>query len=309
MATINRKFKDSLFRMIFRGKEELLNLYNAVNGSKYTNTDDLEINTLEDVVYMGIKNDVSFLFAHTVNLYEAQSSYNPNMPLRGIIYFGDVLKSFVETNHLDIYSGRQLKLPVPRFIVFYNGLKEEPERKILKLSDSFERECDEETALECTAVMLNINYGCNRELMDKCRELHDYSLFIDSVRKGVHEGKSVEKSVDDAILFALEDGTVKNLLKKNRAEVKRMVLTEYNEELHLKTIREEEREKFILEFIKILIKKAKKSQSLETAADALEIDARALKGIYTVVQQAAPKYDLEKIYEIVEKNKLMPEIQ
>lgn len=309
MATINRNFKDSLFRMIFRGKEELLNLYNAVNGSNYTNADDLEINTLEDVVYMGVKNDVSFLFAHTVNLYEAQSSYNPNMPLRGIIYFGDVLKSFVEANQLDIYSGRQLKLPIPRFIVFYNGLKEEPERKLLKLSDSFEKEIDEETALECTAVMLNINYGCNRELLNRCRELHDYSLFIDTVRKGVRDGKSVEKSIDDAILFALEDGTVKNLLKKNRAEVKRMVLTEYNEELHLKTIRDEEREKFIMEFIKILIKKAKKNQSLATAADALEMDEGVLKNIYTVVQQAAPEYDLEKIYAIVEKNKLMPEVQ
>nr|WP_243035510.1 hypothetical protein [Clostridium sp. AM45-5] len=55
MARVNRKFKDSLFRMVFHGKEELLSLYNAVNGSAYTNADDLEINTLEDAVYMGMK--------------------------------------------------------------------------------------------------------------------------------------------------------------------------------------------------------------------------------------------------------------
>ena len=92
MTKVKRNFKDSLFRLVFHGKEELLSLYNAVNGSSYTNADDLEINTLEDVVYMGMKNDVSFLFAHYLNLYEAQSTSNPNMPLRGTIYFGDLLK-------------------------------------------------------------------------------------------------------------------------------------------------------------------------------------------------------------------------
>ena len=92
MTKVKRNFKDSLFRLVFHGKEELLSLYNAVNGSSYTNADDLEINTLEDVVYMGMKNDVSFLFAHYLNLYEAQSTSNQNMPLRGTIYFGDLIK-------------------------------------------------------------------------------------------------------------------------------------------------------------------------------------------------------------------------
>ena len=157
MTKVKRNFKDSLFRLVFHGKEELLSLYNAVNGSSYTNADDLEINTLEDVVYMGMKNDVSFLFAHYLNLYEAQSTSNPNMPLRGTIYFGDLIKGWVESNHLDMYSEKQIMIPKPKFLVFYNGLKKEPERKILRLSDSFEGGQDEEAALECTAIMLNIN--------------------------------------------------------------------------------------------------------------------------------------------------------
>ena len=109
MTKVKRNFKDSLFRLVFHGKEELLSLYNAVNGSSYTNADDLEINTLEDVVYMGMKNDVSFLFAHYLNLYEAQSTSNPNMPLRGTIYFGDLIKGWVESNHLDMYSEKQIQ--------------------------------------------------------------------------------------------------------------------------------------------------------------------------------------------------------
>ena len=171
MTKVKRNFKDSLFRLVFHGKEELLSLYNAVNGSSYTNADDLEINTLEDVVYMGMKNDVSFLFAHYLNLYEAQSTSNPNMPLRGTIYFGDLLKGWIESNHLDMYSEKQIMIPKPKFLVFYNGLKKEPERRILRLSDSFEGGQDEEAALECTAIMLNINYGYNQKLMEKCQTL------------------------------------------------------------------------------------------------------------------------------------------
>ena len=234
MTKVKRNFKDSLFRLVFHGKEELLSLYNAVNGSSYTNADDLEINTLEDVVYMGMKNDVSFLFAHYLNLYEAQSTSNPNMPLRGTIYFGDLLKGWIESNHLDMYSEKQIMIPKPKFLVFYNGLKKEPERRILRLSDSFEGGQDEEAALECTAIMLNINYGYNQKLMEKCQTLHDYSYFVENVRQGVRVGKTLEEAVDEAISKSLKEGVLKDLLKKNRAEVRNVVLTEYNEEQHIK---------------------------------------------------------------------------
>ena len=306
MTKVNRNFKDSLFRLVFHGKEELLSLYNAVNGSSYINADDLEINTLEDVVYMGMKNDVSFLFAHYLNLYEAQSTSNPNMPLRGTIYFGDLLRGWVESNHLDLYSEKQIMIPKPKFLVFYNGLKKEPERKILRLSDSFEGGQDEEAALECTAIMLNINYGYNRELMEKCQTLHDYSYFVETVRQGVRAGKTLEEAVDEAISKSLKEGVLKDILKKNRAEVRNVVLTEYNEELHLKNVREcgyEEgydsgfdqggRQKEV----DLIIKKVRKGQSLEQIADALETSADQLKETYEAVVKAAPEYDLERIKE------------
>ena len=296
MAKMNRNFKDSLFRLVFHGKEELLSLYNAVNGSEYTNADDLEINTLEDAVYMGVKNDVSFLFAHYLNLYEAQSTSNPNMPLRGTIYFGDLSKGWVENNHLDI-------------LVFYNGVKREPERRILRLSDAFDGEYDEETALECTAVMLNINYGFNRELMEKCQALHDYSYFVETVRQGIRTGKTLEEAVDDAINKALKDGVLKEILKKNRAEVRSVVLTEYNEELHLKNVRECGYEEGYdhgrqSEQLELIVKKLRKGQSLEQIADALETSPGELKEVYEAVKKSAPDYDFKKIREILdEKNR------
>ena len=302
MTKVRRTFKDSPFRMAFQGKEELLSLYNAVNDSSYTNADDLEINTLDDVMYMGMKNDVSFLFCSYLNLYEAQSTYNPNMPLRGFLYFGDLIKGFLEMRHMDIYSAVQLKLPMPKFIVFYNGLREEPERKILRLSDSFEGSAGEEPALECTAIMLNINYGHNRELMEKCQVLHDYSYFVEEVRRGMQSGKTLEEAVDDTINHSMSEGVLKDILRKNRAEVKRVMWSDYNEELHLKNVRQmgvEEGETNKL--ISQVVKKVKKGQSLEQIADVLEEDPETLRPIYEAVVSAAPEYDTEMIYRRLKK--------
>ena len=103
-AHINRAFKDSLFRMIFRERDELLELYNAVNGSHYDNPDDLTITTIEDVLYLGMKNDISFLIGQYLNLYEAQSSWNPNMPLRGLFYFSRLYQGYIKQQQLDLYS-------------------------------------------------------------------------------------------------------------------------------------------------------------------------------------------------------------
>lgn len=88
---IHRKYKDRVFRIIFRDKKELPELYNVVNDSAYTNPDELTITTIEDVVYMGMKNDLSFIIGDVMNLYEHQSSYSPNLPLRGLFYFAVAL--------------------------------------------------------------------------------------------------------------------------------------------------------------------------------------------------------------------------
>ena len=124
-----RSYKDSLFRMVFREKTELLSLYNAINGTDYDDPEALTVTTIEDALYIRIKNDISFLIENVMNLYEEQSSWNPNMPLRGLFYFSNIYQGYVGQNHLDIYSRKQLRLPQPRYIVFYNGVKKEPDRQ------------------------------------------------------------------------------------------------------------------------------------------------------------------------------------
>jgi len=236
---INREHKDRMFRWIFKDKKDLLELYNAVNGTSYTDPELLEINTLEDVVYMGMKNDTSFLITDVLNLYEHQSSYNPNMPFREFLYLADVYRKYVTQKNLNILSSTLQKLPMPQCIVFYNGLKEEPDRKELFLSDAFICPAHRTPSLELRVTMLNINWGHNRELMEKCEKLKEYAQFIDQIRQFTSRGFTREAAVNAAVNTCIESGILKELLSQHRAEVMDMLLTEYNEQEHMALERKE----------------------------------------------------------------------
>ena len=235
-----RNYKDSLFRMVFREKKELLSLYNAINGTAYEDPEELIVTTIEDVLYMGRKNDISFLIKDVMNLYEHQSSVNPNMPLRGLIYISVLYQGYIEQNNLDIYSSTLLKLPTPKYLVFYNGTKAEPDRQELRLSDSFIKR-EEQPDLECRAVVLNINYGHNKKLMEACRKLYEYSRFVETIRGYLNTGMKLGAAMDQAIEDCIRFDILKEFLLKHRGEVKQVILTEYNQERHAKTLLEEGR--------------------------------------------------------------------
>lgn len=182
---VNRKFKDALFRMIFQEKEDLLELYNAINNSSYTDPNDLTITTLEDVIFLGMKNDLSFLIDSQLNLYEHQSTWNENMPLRGLFYFADVLRAYVEQNNLNLYREKRIPLPVPKYIVFYNGEAKRADREELCLSAAFPKKMRETASLECKVTVLNINKGHNAPIMEKSKRLSDYAYFIQAVRDNI----------------------------------------------------------------------------------------------------------------------------
>ena len=177
-AAVNRCYKDTVFRMLFADKENLLSLYNAMNGKSYTNPDDLEIVTLENAIYMEMKNDLAFIIDTRLYLYEHQSTFNPNIPLRDLLYISCEYQKTV--NDRSLYSSRLQKIPAPRFIVFYNGTQEKEDISELRLSDAFEgsREAD----LELKVKMVNINEGHNQELMKQCRILWEYAKYVAKVR-------------------------------------------------------------------------------------------------------------------------------
>lgn len=237
-VTVNREYKDRLFKLVFREKKDLLELYNAVNNTAYDNPEDMEVNTLEDVVYMGMKNDLSFLVKDVLNLFEHQSSYSPNLPLRGLFYFADLYRKLIG-NKRDIYSSKLIQLPMPQFVIFYNGNKTEPECQELHLSEAFGKsEIQAEPCLECKAVMLNINLGNNQELMERCRRLREYAEFVSIVKANLAKGMAAEQAVDEAVTECVKTGILADVLSAHRQEVLDVLLTEYDEELHIRSERE-----------------------------------------------------------------------
>ena len=164
-----RAYKDRIFRMIFKEKRALLALYNAMNDTAYQDPEELVITTLENAIYLGMKNDVSFMICDRLFLYEHQSTKNPNMPLRNLLYVADLYS--VLTKDMFLYGELPVAIPEPRFVVFYNGEQKMEERAILRLSDLY-RPRTEHPYLELETLVLNINKGYNAELMEKCRELH-----------------------------------------------------------------------------------------------------------------------------------------
>ena len=212
---VQRNYKDTVFRMLFKDKENLLSLYNALNKTNYTDVNGLEITTLENAVYMNYKNDVSFVFDFELMLYEHQSTMNPNMPLRDLLYVTSILQKRIRTENL--YGSKQIMIPSPRFVVFYNGVDSQPERQTLKLSDAYERK-QENPELELIVTVYNINCGYNEEIMDACKTLKEYAMYVEQVRtyaKQMPLAEAVEKAVD----YCIKVGILSDFLRKNRAEV------------------------------------------------------------------------------------------
>ena len=235
VLTANRMYKSRIFAMLFSDRNELLKLYNAINGTSYDDPDLLQVNTLENAVYMSMQNDVSFIIDMRLNLYEHQSTYSPNLLVRYLLYVADVYSDY--TKDMNLYGTKAVKLPTPRFVIFYNGQAEQPDRKELKLSELFSIP-DADPSLELKAVMLNINKGHNRKLMETCRTLQDYAEYTFRVREYAAE-MPLDLAVEQAITECISEGILADFLRKNRAEAKKVSIYEYDEERHMRQTREE----------------------------------------------------------------------
>ena len=234
----NRQYKDTVFRMLFSEKENLLSLYNAVTGNAYQNADDLKIVTLENAIYMGMKNDLAFMLETNIYLYEHQSTLNPNIPLRDLIYIGIEYQQYVDDKSL--YSSRLQKIPAPKFMVFYNGTDAVDDRVELRLSNAYEHLAGE-PALELKVLMLNVNEGHNQELMEQCQTLQEYASYVARVRKYTSE-MNLNDAVARAIDECIKEGILVEFLRKNRSEVKMVSILEYDKEWEEKKLRKAEYE-------------------------------------------------------------------
>ena len=315
---VYRSYKDRLFRMVFREKKELLGLYNAVNGTSYTDPEALTVVTLENAIYMNMKNDLAVVMDFYMDLYEHQSTYNPNIPLRNLHYVARELRSW--SGGRTIYGRQLVKIPTPRFFVFYNGRDMQPERQVLKLSDAFINP-EEDPALELKVVMLNINLGRNKELMEQCHTLLEYAQFVDRLRtceKSMGREEAVKHTVDTCI----REGILRDFLLKYREEAIEMCIFEYDEEETLRQLGQQSYEEGVAAGIEqgktegvtigieqgrivgeeqIIVRqiciKLKKGKTPEEIAEELEEDVSRVEQICEKAKSFAPEYDWKKVYE------------
>ena len=242
----NREHKDSVFRLLFSKPEILRELYSAIEGVELPPDVPIDINTISGVLVKGIRNDISFIIdKRLVLLTEHQSSINPNMPLRIFKYFEKVLNKIVD--YEKIFNKQLIKIPKPKFIVLYNGKAPYPEHGTLKFSDAFmDTEGltvkEDETSLELTVQVYNINHGQNKEIQQKCDTLNEYSLFIDKIREYEKTGLTIDEAVVYAVKYCLENDILKDFLREHGSEVISMMAEEYTTEDFLEAMMDEARE-------------------------------------------------------------------
>lgn len=243
MAKTQREHKDRLFKAIFgRNTEESkrwrLELYNLLNKTNVTDPDALTVNTIENVIYITMKNDISFLVDDQMVLYEQQSSFNQNMPLRGFFYFSQLYQKFLTKNKLSVARNGKIKIPTPRFFVFYNGITKKSDLFKMRLSDSFLIP-DKSGDFEWTATVVNVALGNNERLVKNCKPLYDYTRFVAKVRETAKGAAPTSSDVEAAVEWAATENLLEGFFKRQKAEVIGMILTEFDEEIYKQNVRED----------------------------------------------------------------------
>lgn len=305
--TGNREYKSDVFSMLMEEPQNALDLYNAVNGSAYTDASLVEICTLDRGISLTVHNDAAFVLDMNLSIYEHQSTVCPNMPVRSLIYFVMTLQDIIKDRNL--YGRNQVMIPTPRFAVFYNGDEEQPEQYDLKLSDAYKHPM-ENPELELNCKVYNINYGKNQKLLEKCTFLREYMIFVDCVRSNIKEYgyDNLEHCIELAIDYCIENDILREFLIHKRTEVLKVMKLDYSFDRQLMLEREDSRaeghakgraegraegrnEKLIIQ----ICKKLKKNKSTVEIADDLEEDISVIESICKIAEPFAPEYDEQQV--------------
>ena len=260
----NREYKSDVISMMLQIPEYALDVYNAMNDSEYTDPDMIQIMRLENGISLSIRNDASFFISNYLNLYEHQSTYSPNAPLRFLIYLTNLLKTTIRKR--DLYSRKRVQIATPHFAVFYNGTEKRPEKEVLKLSDAFIHQTDT-PEIELTVTVYNINPDNNTQLLEKSKVLSGYMIFVNRVRENLEHQRKIEQNtrflsseyneaehddtelmedleaaINEAIDHCIENHIMETFFRENRSEVTKSMVLDYTWERREELIRAEEYE-------------------------------------------------------------------
>ena len=198
----NREYKSDVFSMLMEYPEYALDVYKALGGRSDAEPSMVEIKTLEKGISLSIRNDAAFIIDTDLCLYEHQSTYNPNMPLRSLIYLAEILKPMVKNK--DLYSKKLIKIPKPKFVVFYNGEDDRPEKEIQKLSTAYSHAGDSKDSIELTCIVYNINPDKNNDLKKLSYVLDGYMTLVNKVRELKSADKDYDRENEDVVKEAVE---------------------------------------------------------------------------------------------------------
>lgn len=307
-----REFKSGIFSMLQEEPKYALDVYNALNGTNYTNPDLITIQKLDEQILLTVRNDASFLIDSFFNLYEHQSTFNPNLPLRFSIYFADLMKRFVREQGYNLYGSRRILVPTPRFVVFYNGLEERPAKEVFRLSDSYEHKCgDYEMDVVCTVY--NINPGYNDDILKKSEVLNGYTTFVEKVRKYEKIMGKLEDALNQAVDECIAEGVLSDFFTRRRKDVLEEGYLDFTFERQLEMVARDSREDGIelgleqgglKKTISLICKKYQKGVTVEETSRMLEEDEEFVKVIYSLIEDMVPNYDEKVIYERYKENRM-----
>lgn len=290
---IYRNHKDGVAYKLFSGKKESLSLYNCIMETDYKDPDELEIVTLNSAIYIGRKNDNAIILHFNMLLTEFQTTFNPNMPLRTLIYVANEYEKYIAQNQLNLYSEYIQEIPTPYFVTLYYGSKEQPEMQKLKLSDAYKCKTNS-PELELTMTQYNVNPRYNEKMKERCPELDGYIKYVDKTRKYHKDGMTYEEAVKKSVDECIEENILKEFFIKNKAEVISMTIFEYDEEEHMRLEREEQyrkgeekgeergENKKLKEQIK---KKLVKGKTIPQIADDLEEEEQTIKKLIEEIEK------------------------
>lgn len=297
----NREVKSSAFTVYFSDPENAAQLYSALSGETVSPSD-IEFRTLEGVLFVARKNDMSFTVRNRILVIsEHQSTLNLNMPLRSAIYYGRTMEKLIDPRAL--YRRKKILIPTPEFYVFYNGDEPCPPEKILNLSDAY-LEKPLNSMLELSVKVININLPEGHTILEQCRPLYEYSWFIQRIKDYMTAGLERDNAITLAIKDCEHDGIMSDFVSEHGSEAVNMLFTQFNMEDALEANYEEGFEDGILRgemnhLIRLVHNKLSKGKSPELIADELEEELELILKICAAIGESTDTPDLDEIYKKV----------
>ena len=308
----NRNFKSSVFSLMMQDKVKALNVYNVLGNSHFDNPEDVEIITTDGGISLSVRNDASFIIGTDMNFYEHQSTYNPNMPMRSLIYCTDAIDRRIKEKNENLYGHKQIKIPTPRFVVFYNGREKRPAVERMYLSSAYMGE-KKNPDLELACTVYNLNAPENKELLEKSEVLYGYTFFVNRVNANKENGMELEQAIDEAIDECTRENILKDFFGTYKNEVRRIMALDFTFERQIELTRMEyyqdgfaegeaqgeargKKDGQLRTLISLTVRKLRKGKSVVQIADELEADIATIAPICQAAEEFAPEYDEEKVF-------------